>query len=669
MENVVAMDYFTVAIVLYLIGATTLAWPKATELAAHYAGTFCAAVASGLVAYSALAYMTCPACDAGTIVNVKWGAYSLLTDYWSAAFLLFTGTAGMIVSIYAVDYAKGYLGNRLRALTGLWNIFILSMVIVLVAGDAFTFIVAWEVMALASFLLVNHESSKKETVAAAYQYMIMTHIGTAAIMIAFYLIGSHADSMSFSDMMHNTLDDNMRSIAFLCAFAGFALKSGIMPMHIWLPNAHPAAPSHVSALMSGVMLKVAIYGLGRVVFNLLGIDFMWQGILVMVAGLISAFLGVLYASMENDMKRSLAYSSVENMGIIFAAFGCGMVLYSNGNGILSTIGFAAALMHCFAHSFMKCLLFMSAGSVMHATGSKNMELMGGLIRKMPYTAAFTLVGAMSLCALPFTSGLISEWMVLQGYITLAQYAGTPEMRLLVIFAFIMLGLTGATALGCFVRMYSVVFLGRARNEIAEKAHEQHFFMLLGMGMDAVLILLIGIMPDMLVNTVQEVFGGAMMMPMALPLGLLWSGSGDYSLYCPLILLAIFAIIVIFTGLLCYKNFEVKDVTWNCGTYPTARQQYSATGISKPLRRAFDYILQPVKETVKIHKKRAYHGQRFNVRLSIPDLFHEKIYQPLQDLIVTTSIKFRAIQDGSVRLYIGYTMTAMIIVLIWGVLLS
>lgn len=663
--NGVAMSYFTLAMVLYLVGATTIAWPKATEMAAHYVGTLCAAVASGLVAVSSFVYLKG---GAESIVSLQWGAYSLCTDYWSAGFLLLTGVAGAVISIYAIDYAKGYKGNRLRMLTGLWNLFILSMVLVLVACDAFTFIVAWEVMALVSFLLVNHESNKKDTVSAAYQYMIMTHIGTAAIMVAFYLLGSHSASLSFGDMMQNSLEGGMRSLAFVCAFIGFALKSGIMPMHIWLPNAHPAAPSHVSALMSGVMLKVAVYGLGRFVFQFIGIDGMWQGILVMVAGLVSAFLGVLYASMENDMKRSLAYSSVENMGIIFAAFGCGMVLYANGNGTLSVIAFAAALMHCFAHSFMKGLLFMSAGSVMHATGSKNMELMGGLLKKMPYTALFTLIGAMSLCALPFTSGLISEWMVLQSFVTLAQYAATPEMRLLVIFGFVMLGLTGATALGCFVRMYSVIFLGRARNAIAEKAHEQHFFMLLGMGLDAVLILAIGLMPDILVNTVQEVFGGRMMMPMALPLGLLWGGSGDYSLYCPAILLVIFAVIVLSVGLLCKGSFVVKDVTWNCGTYPTARQQYSATGFSKPLRRAFDYILKPAKETVLLRGKHAYFGRKLQFNLYLPDLFNEKMYQPMKDFIIKSSAIVRKAQDGSVRLYIGYTMAAMILVLVWGVLL-
>lgn len=660
------MDLFLIAMVLYLVGASAMIWPRPMEMAAHYVGTVCAAVASGIVAMIALFFLHTAEMYAAP--RLIWGAYSLTADYWSAAFLLLTGTAGTVISIYALDYAKGYAGKGLRSLTGLWNLFIFSMIMVLMAGDAFTFIVAWEVMALVSFLLVNQESGEKKTVSAAYQYMVMTHLGTAAILVAFYLLGSSADSLSFNDLTRNTLEGGMRNVAFLCAFAGFALKSGIMPLHIWLPNAHPAAPSHVSALMSGVMLKVAIYGFGRFAIQFIGMQDMWQGLLVMVAGLISAFLGVLYASMENDMKRSLAYSSVENMGIIFAVFGCGMVLFSMGYPQMSLIAFVAAVVHCFSHSFMKGLLFMSAGSVMHATGSKNMELFGGLAKKMPYTALFTLIGAMSLSALPFTSGFASEWMVLQSYITLGQHAATPEMRLLVIFAFIMLGLTGATALGCFVRLYGVTFLGRARSEIAEKAHEQHFFMLLGMGLDAVLILFFGLMPNLLVDTVQQVFGGGMTVPIAVPAGMMWSGSGDYAVYSPIIIMAFTGIIVLLLLALCSGKLITSDVTWNCGTYPTARQQYSATGFSKPLRRAFDYLLHPTKEMVYTKNTDTYFGNQVKFILSIPDQFDDKLYHPMQDMLVRVSSIIRKVQDGSVRLYIGYTMAAMLVVIIWGVLL-
>lgn len=661
------MDVLLCSLLVFLLGTLTIVWPKRLELAAHYAGMLCAVVASGMTAFSGLRYLLVP--NNALLIDVKWGSYSLIADGWSSVFLVITGVAGFFISIYALDYARGYLGSRIRALTGMWNLFLFSIVAVLISGDAFTFIVSWEIMALVSFLLVNHEAGKKETVSAAYQYMVMTHLGTAAILVAFYLLGSHSASFAFADMMHNQLDGVMRHIAFLCAFAGFALKSGLMPLHIWLPNAHPAAPSHVSALMSGVMLKVALYGFGRFAFQFIGMDVFWYGLLVTVVGLISAFLGVLYATMEVDMKRILAYSSVENMGIIFAVFGCGMVLMSMNLFPLAVVAFTAAMVHAFSHSLMKGLMFMSAGAVMHATGSKNIEKMGGLIKKMPYTAFFTLIGAMALSSLPFTSGLIGEWLVLQSFITLAQQAGSPELRLLVIFAFVLLGLTGATALGCFVRLYGTAFLGCPRSQIVDKAHEQPFFMLLGMGIAAALVVIVGILPDPVVNIMQGIVAGPMTAPMGNPLGIIWGGSGRYAIYSPAIILAVTVLVTVFVAvaLLGGKRFERRDVTWNCGTYPTSRQQYSATGFSKPLRRAFGSILNPQRRTEYLRKEHDYFGRKLKVHLEIPDLFTEKLYKPVQTWMISSSSAFRHIQEGSVSLYIGYTMIAMICVLIWGVL--
>ena len=661
------MDVLLCSLLVFLLGTLTIVWPKRLELAAHYAGMLCAIAASGMTAFSGLRYLLMP--NDALLIEAKWGSYSLVADGWSSVFLGITGVAGFFISIYALDYARGYLGSRIRALTGMWNLFLFSIVAVLISGDAFTFIVSWEIMALVSFLLVNHEAGKKETVSAAYQYMVMTHLGTAAILVAFYLLGSHSASFAFADMMHNQLDGVMRHIAFLCAFAGFALKSGLMPLHIWLPNAHPAAPSHVSALMSGVMLKVALYGFGRFAFQFIGMEVFWYGLLVTVIGLISAFLGVLYATMEVDMKRILAYSSVENMGIIFAVFGCGMVLMSMKLFPLAVVAFTAAMVHAFSHSLMKGLMFMSAGAVMHATGSKNIEKMGGLIKKMPYTAFFTLIGAMALSSLPFTSGLIGEWLVLQSFITLAQQAGSPELRLLVIFAFILLGLTGATALGCFVRLYGTAFLGCPRSQLVDKAHEQPFFMLLGMGLAAALVVIVGILPDPVVNTMQSIVAGPLTAPMGNPLGIIWGGSGRYAIYSPAIILAVTVLISVFVAvaLLGGRRFEYRDVTWNCGTYPTSRQQYSATGFSKPLRRAFGSILNPQRHTEYLRKEHDYFGRKLKVHLEIPDLFTEKLYKPVQTWMISSSSAFRHIQEGSVSLYIGYTMIAMICVLIWGVL--
>lgn len=669
------MDLLLSALGIYALGVLTILWPKKLELAAHYTGMILAAVASFIVMATAIIYLLSIGSimflqNGGLLGAVELGRYSLTVDTWSAAFLFITGLAGTAVSIYGIGYGKGYLGSRIRMLTGLWNFFILSMVLVIMAADAFTFILSWEVMALVSFLLVNHEADKKAVVQASYQYMVMTHIGTAAILIAFYLLGSAADNFSFAALANNNLDYPLRHVAFFCAFIGFALKSGLMPLHVWLPNAHPAAPSHVSALMSGVMLKVAVYGFGRFVFQFIGADILAYGVIVMLAGLISAFLGVLYASMGTDMKRILAYSSVENMGIIFTAFGCGMLLVALGKPMMSMVAFTAVLVHSFSHSLMKCLLFMSAGAVLHATGTKNVEMLGGLAKKMPYTAFFTLIGSMSLASMPFTVGLVGEWLTLQSLMTLGWQTGTQEMRILVIIAFILLGLTGALALGCFVRLFGIAFLGRRRSSVVLKAHEMPRSMLLGMGILAILIVIFGIFPAPLVAVMSSVLTGGMgAIPMQNLLGIFWSGAQSFSMYSPLLLglVAVIIFALLYMTVMPSKVFVKKDVTWNCGTTPTRYQQYTATGFTKPLRRAFDWILKPRRERLFLQKDHAYFGRKVQYNLMIPDQFTDRLYRPIEHLMVNLASFLRIVQQGSVRMYIGYTMAAMVLVLIWGVM--
>ncbi len=656
------MSLFLAAIACYGIGIITVFLPHSMQKTAHYLSNIAALVGSSIVAYLSvliiLGYLN--------INAVTFGSYSLNCDNWSAVFLVITGIAGVITSIYAMGYAKGYLGKRLRVLGGLWNLFLASMVLVILAADAFSFLLFWEIMAVASFMLVNHESEKKVTWNAAYQYLVMTHIGTAAIMIAFLLTGIYSSSFSFAAMSENSLSVDMQSIVFIAAFIGFALKAGLVPLHVWLPKAHPAAPSHVSALMSGVMLKIALYGFGRFIFSFLPDWQYWWCIVVMLAGLASAFLGVLYAQMETDIKKILAYSSVENMGVIFAAVGCGMLLDITVGSAWSVVGFMAALVHSFNHSIMKVLMFMSAGSIMHATGSKNIELFGGLLKKMPYTALCTFIGCMALSALPLTNGFIGEWLVLQSYITLASNVTGQDIRFWCAMAFILLGLTGALALGCFVRFFGISFLGRARNKCAEHAHEADGFMILAMGLSSALVIIFGLCPGFVIDLVSRGIG-ADMHAFASGSSIMWGGSGMLAYFNPLIVLMLFGIIALVLLLFTSsgKVYVESDVTWNCGTYPTPRQQYSATGFSKPVRRAFDYLLKPKREVSYMRKDHKYFGRLMSYKLELPDMITEKLYLPLQKYFVVTSAFLRRLQQGSVRLYVSYVMAAMIVVLIWG----
>lgn len=654
------MEMFLGAAACCGLGVLTLLFPHSLQRVAHWlansaalAGSALAAVAAGLQLWSGVAPMP-----------LQLGPYSLVSDSWSAVFLLLTGIVGTLTSLYALGYARAYEGSRLRLLGGLWCLFILSMLLVLLAGDAFSFLLFWEIMAVASFLLVNHESEQRSVWTAAYQYLVMTSVGTAALTIAFLLIGSASNSFSFSAMARNQLQGFWQQAAFVCAFAGFALKAGLVPLHVWLPKAHPAAPSHVSALMSGVMLKIALYGFGRFMFSFLSDWHYWWCVVVLLAGVLSAFLGVLYAQMETDIKRVLAYSSVENMGVIFAAFGCGMLLKLTCGGYWYWLGFLAALVHAFNHSIMKSLMFMCAGSIMHATGSKNLELFGGLARRLPYTAAFTLVGSLALAALPLTNGFTGEWLLLQSFITLAVSGAGQELRLLTAVSFILLGFTGALALGCFVRFFGIAFLGRARSELAEQVHEADGLMLSAMGLASLLVLGCGLYP----LPVLQAASRALELPdsfAASSLGLTWGGMGAGAVYTPLLLLALLAFIGVVLWLCVRGCCEQSDVTWNCGTYPTARQQYSATGFSKPIRRAFDYLLQPRRQVTYMRKDNAYFGRQLAYKLELPDMITEKLYLPLQQRFVHASALLRRLQQGSVRLYVSYVMAAMMLVLIWG----
>ena len=659
--------FFAIAIFCYILGCFAVLIPRKHQLFAHYFAQVMSILGSTLILITAGIYLLS---GETALLKVAFvGRYMLAIDGWSSVFLCITGLAGILTSIFAVDYALAYIGKRLRELSGLWNLFLLSMVLVLVAQSTVSFLVSWEVMAIVSFLLVNHDSEKRETWQAAYQYLVMTHIGTAAIMIAFFVVGSGSNGLNFSELNILQLETTARNLAFTAAFLGFALKAGLVPLHVWLPNAHPAAPSHVSALMSGVMLKVAVYGFGRFIFDFLGpVDF-WWGALVLVVGLLSAFFGALYAQMEKDIKRILAYSSVENMGIVFAAIGAGMLLLTTSHKEYAVIGFTAAIVHSFNHSIMKSLMFMVAGAVNHAVDDKNIEKMGGLAKLMPWTAGCALTGSLALAALPLTNGFIGEWLMFHSFAFLAQADAGTGVRLLAALAFILSGLASALALGCFVRVFGVVFLGRPRARRAESAHEVSRFMLAAMLIPALLIFVSGIFASPIVTIAQHVAEANL--PDLNMLNeehlLIWGKDSGMLNYDTFVLLIAAVVITIFAWLIIYRGqvFVKRDVIWNCGTEPTLRQQYSGTGFSKPIRRAFDFLLKPRREVVFLQKENKYFGRSMAYTLTIPDRFTEKLYIPLQHHLVKTASFLRRIQAGSVRIYIGYVMVAMVLVLIWG----
>ncbi len=394
--------------------------------------------------------------------------FHLRLDPLAGFFLTVIGLLAFFVSVYSIGYIKGFLGRRsVTSLVIFYCLFLAGMYMVVLSDDALIFLISWEIMAAASYFLVMFENERIENRRAAFLYMVIAHVGAIAILLSFGVLAGLATGFgSFSgytfDAMRNArFPVEWATAAFLLSFFGFAAKAGVVPLHVWLPEAHPVAPSNVSALMSGVMLKTAIYGIIRVTFDLIKVFPWWWGAIVLVLGLISAVMGVLYALMQHDLKRLLAYHSVENIGIILIGVGLAMIFTSFKLPLLAALALTAGIYHTLNHAMFKGLLFMGAGAVLHATHERNMEEMGGLIHRMPWTAALFLIGCVSISALPPFNGFVSEWLTFQAFL-LSPSLPSPLLKLLIPMGAALLALTGALAAACFVKAFGVTFLGHWR---------------------------------------------------------------------------------------------------------------------------------------------------------------------------------------------------------------
>lgn len=603
-----------------------------------------------------------------------FGPFTVKVDYLSAFFLAVIGTVGAAASVYALAYSKEYYQRRLGLMAALYALFLLSMLVVVSVSQVVAFLIAWEVMTVTSFLLVAHEYEKPSGGRAAYIYFVMTHIGTAFVLAAFLLVAHGAGSFDFAALKAGTAPEWLKNAAFLCALVGFGTKAGVIPLHIWLPEAHPAAPTHVSAVMSGVMIKTAIYGMARFYLDFLGSGPTWWGVVVLALAALSCVLGVLYALMEHDVKRLLAYHSVENIGIILLGVGGGLVFMSKGLPGLATLAWAAALFHVLNHALFKSLLFMGAGAVLQATHTRDIEELGGLIRYMPYTAAFFLAGAVAISGLPPLNGFVSEWLTFQALFALPAaltgLLGKTGAALMVS----LLGLTGALAAACFVKVFGMIFLAKPRSGHVAGAKEASTAMLLPMGVIAALCLLLGVLPvslfDALTRTVaafpalaggEAVAGGEWYL-----VGFKANqASGGMSPAVMVALLAVGATVALTACRLYGKAAVVSGETWTCGIVPTARMEYTATGFSDPIRRTFRTILRPSADLVVERGDNRYFGRRLRYNLHISYVFNEMIYSPLNRLIVAASRFMKRLQTGSVQLYVGYILAVTVVVLVWS----
>jgi hydrogenase-4 component B len=611
--------------------------------------------------------------------SIPFLTFAIRLDPLASFFVLMISVVALATSVFASSYVTEFYGRASVGLLGsLFNGFLLSMMLVVMADNGFFFLIVWELMSLLSYFLVVTEHEKAEVRYAGLFYLIMTHVGTAFIILAFLIFFQAGESFSFDAFRHpaQPLPEGMRTLAFLMALIGFGAKAGIVPLHVWLPYAHPAAPSHISALMSGVMIKTAIYALVRVYFDFLGGQFpWWWGFIVLMIGAVSALLGVMYALMEHDLKRLLAFHSVENIGIILLGIGSGMIFQAYGLKELAALGLLAGLYHTINHAMFKALLFLGAGSLLYATHTRNMEEYGGLLRRMPWTGACFLIGAVSIAALPPTNGFVSEWLVFQSLFLSFQLPSVLLKLMLPIGAAI-LALTGVLALACFAKAFGISFLALPRSAHARHAREVPTPMRLGTVLLAMVCVALGLGPMAVVPLLDRVVAPFAGVPIAgkvlaldgwalAPVNVEFSSLSPPILALLLMALSMFSLglVAAFGGLVKKRYYK----TWGCGINLTPRMEYTATGFVQPIKRVFSTIYQPtVKLETEFLEESRYFAKRRRFEFNIEPIFLKYLYDPLVAFFTTLADRLRVIQAGSLHLYLTYIFVTLIVLLLLAV---
>jgi len=604
--------------------------------------------------------------------------FHLRLDPLSGFFLTLIGALGFIVSIYSIGYVKGFIGHRpVTSLAIFYSLFLAGMFMVVLADDAFFFLISWEVMAAASYFLVMFEDERTENRRAAFLYIVIAHIGAIAILLSFGLMAGFASGFesfngyTFDAMRHASIPPHWAAVTFFLAFFGFAAKAGVIPLHVWLPEAHPVAPSNVSALMSGIMLKTAIYGIIRVAFDLIRDFPWWWGAVVLILGLVSALLGILFALQQQDLKKLLAYSSVENIGIILVGIGLSMTFASFHSPVLSALALTAGLYHTFNHAMFKGLLFMGAGAVLHATHERNMERMGGLIHRMPWTSALFLIGCISISALPPFNGFVSEWLMFQAFL-LSPALPSSLLNFLIPMGAALLALAAALAAMCFVKAFGVTFLGQWRGQHRPEVHEVDWFMRIGMGMTAIACLLLGIFPTAMIRWMDVIasgFVGGELSESAGAFGWIWLTpiSHERASYSgPIVLLGLVGVVALVFLLLHARRKTIHTgPLWDCGFEKvTPRMQYTATAFSMPVRRIFGYYfhIRERKESKYLLDHKAF-VKSIRYTLKTRDRFWGWLYQPVADASFWISRKTGKLQKGRIQVYLIYSFATIILLLV------
>jgi hydrogenase-4 component B len=593
--------------------------------------------------------------------DMPYGSFFLKLDPLSAFFLLPVLFLSGLAAVYGRDYMMAYRDKKWLGLSWFFfNLLIASMAFVCLANNAILFLIAWEVMALSSFFLVAFEYEKEEVRKSSWIYMVASYLGTACLLPMFLIIGSSASMLDF-DLFNKSLSPLALNICFILALIGFGTKAGIMPFHVWLPVAHPAAPSPVSAIMSGVMIKTGIYGIVRIL-TFLGVPPLWWGYLILATGIVSGVLGVLFALAQHDLKRLLAYHSVENIGIILIGIGVGMIGWSSGMPIVAALGFAGSLLHVINHALFKGLLFLGAGSVFHSTHNLDIDHLGGLIKKMPYTGLFFLIGAVAISGLPPLNGFVSEFVI---YV--ASFSGAMSMNakssLALIGAIAGLALIGGLAAACFTKAFGIVFLGEPRSKEAQNAHESSPWMTMPMMILAAACILIGLLGAAIILFISPVIGVVMGNPYSGEIKI----ASNYLLYVTAgsIVFIIFLLAIAgFRNFLLSRNTVGKSGTWDCGyAAPTARMQYTASSFAQPTIDLFQFFIRTKK---KVIISDSYFPQVARFESHTADVSREGIFNPIFKAIENFFGRMQVMQEGRIHIYVLYVVVTLFILLFWKV---
>ena len=669
-----ATNLFLFSILLSCVGAIIslffLKKPNTSKIIGCVFGAFSALAGCG----SGLVAMICPSGYVRVPTPFSFADFSLLLNPLAGLLMLVISLLALAAWIYGVNYFDEYKKNGLGTVGFFMNLFIASMGFVICSDNAFWFLVFFELMSLTSYFLVVIEQNAN-SIKGGFLYLIMAHVGFFTIMISFFVMSGITGSFEFQSFREYGFDPIIASLVFVLCFIGFGCKAGMIPFHSWLPQAHPAAPSNVSALMSGGMIKIGVFGMVKVGLDILQSSQceLWWGILVLLFGAVSSVLGVVYALNEHDIKKLLAYHSVENIGIILLGVGTGFMGLALNNNVVAVLGFMAGFYHLLNHAMFKGLLFLGAGSVLYATGTRNMEVMGGLGRVMPVTAMCFLIGSLAISAIPPLNGFVSEWFTYQSMITIAMQSD-GVIKAFAAFGAVSLAITGALAVTCFVKAYGVTFLSKARSEVSANAREVPVPMRIGMIIIAAICIFLGLgatFVSPIMNHAAEVMvQRAGSSPAFNVLLVNDSTLGLMSTIVMAILLVVFIGLGIFLRSQMSKaSVTVRQDPWCCGYLPDAHMPVIATSfaaqvgeILKPLYKVRTFFASFAPSFVRAFDKTV---DGCKVAEQLGDKY---IVDAGANLVVWLSNKVKAIEGGDFRIYILYVLVALILLLALSVLI-